>query len=138
MKDTHDLWSLLAAEGLHVRPVPADPQRWEYTLPLLDPAWHGPYTTREAALTAALRQLLSLALTGTSLLRAAQAASSATLQPPADPATQVKPLRQELRELEKVRALRGIMNASDLEPRIAYLREQIVQLEKRMAQSGEG
>jgi hypothetical protein len=133
---THDPWSILAERGIHFRLGTAYPQGWEYTLPMLEATWYGPYVSREEALRAALRHLFTLIQRGASTMPSATL-TAATNYPSVSYEEQLKMLRRQLRALELARASQGVTSAPDLDPRIEAAVEQIEQIEQRMAETKE-
>jgi hypothetical protein len=124
--NTHDPWAILAEQGVLFRLSPTHMQKWEYTVLPLETNWHGPYVSREEALRAALRHLLSWNNSSVNVMSSTESITA-----------QLRMLEQELFALYRARAIRGVTNSFDLEPRIMELLEQIKRIEKLKEQSGD-
>ena len=132
----HDPWSILAEQGIHFRPATAYPKGWEYTLPMLVATWYGPYVSREEALRAALRHLFTLVQSGANTVTPTSVTNDTTKLTEAV-MEQLRFLYRQLFALQRARALQGVAGAPELDPRIEAVKEQIEQIEQRMAESKE-
>jgi Arc/MetJ-type ribon-helix-helix transcriptional regulator len=131
--DAQDAWMILAEQGILFRPVSPPTQGWEYTISMPTLTWYGPYPTREEALRAALRHLLSQAQNSPSTIESAAQGTTATSSSEQLTA-QLQLLRQQLFELHRAEALLGIAHAPEIRPRIEKLKEQIKHIQERIEQ----